>query len=254
MRPTQSKERRGKARLPFNVDELNKVFFGHVFTKGARPRGGGGEAAYWLPLLALWTGARLEELAQLEPSDIREERGLGHYFDINDEGTEKRVKNASSVRRVPVHPQLISLRFMEYVERMRRAKARYLFPDLVPDVKGNRSGNFSKWYARYLDSVGVTDKRKVFHSYRHGFVDACREVMNPELRDALVGHANRATSEQYGTGRYPLAPLFNAIASVQFKGLSLEHLKAPAGIVGRPRPPRIARGDDLESSAMASHD
>ena len=40
-------------------------------------KGGAGEAAYWLPLLALFTGARLEELAQLRVSDLASEEGLG---------------------------------------------------------------------------------------------------------------------------------------------------------------------------------
>ncbi|MBN8479390.1 MAG: site-specific integrase [Burkholderiales bacterium] len=224
VRPTQSKDRRAKPRLPFTTEDLNKVFFGPVHVSGTRPRAGGGEAAYWLPLLALWTGARLEELALLRPCDVREETGLGHYLDINEEEG-KRVKNASSVRRVPLHPELIELGFLQHVRDIRRRKADYLFPDLRPDVKGKRSGNFSKWFARYLDSVGVVDKRRVFHSFRHGFVDACREVMNPELRDNLVGHSNKATAEQYDTGRYPLAPLFHAVASVRYKGLSLDHMK-----------------------------
>lgn len=225
VRPTQSKKRKEKSRLPFTNDELNKIFYSKVFTKQVRPKGGGGEAAYWLPLLALWTGARLEELAQLEPSDVREEREQGFYLDINDEGDEKRLKNRASLRRVPLHKELERLGFVEYVRSQKRSKKRYLFPDLRPDVKGNRSGNFSKWWARYLTFLGVTDSRKVFHSFRHGFVDACREVMNPELRDAIVGHANRSIAEQYGTGRYPLPPLFEAVNRVNYRGLSLAPLR-----------------------------
>jgi len=36
-----------------------------VFAEGARPTGGKGEAVLWLPLLALFTGARRSELAAL---------------------------------------------------------------------------------------------------------------------------------------------------------------------------------------------
>jgi integrase len=57
-------------RAPFEPDELQAVFNSPVFTKGERPKGGKGEAAFWLPLLGLFTGARRGELASLRPTDI----------------------------------------------------------------------------------------------------------------------------------------------------------------------------------------
>ena len=48
---------------PFELADLRVIFSTPVFTQGERPKGGKGEAAYWLPLLALFTGARLGELA-----------------------------------------------------------------------------------------------------------------------------------------------------------------------------------------------
>jgi integrase len=64
---------KSKKRLPFDSDALVKVFSSPIYTAGARPKGGAGEAGYWLPLLSLFTGARLEELGQLTPEDVREE-------------------------------------------------------------------------------------------------------------------------------------------------------------------------------------
>ncbi|WP_297804670.1 DUF6538 domain-containing protein [uncultured Brevundimonas sp.] len=51
-----------QVRRPFTVDELAAIFSSPVFKDSQRPKGGGGEAAFWLPLLALWTGARLNEI------------------------------------------------------------------------------------------------------------------------------------------------------------------------------------------------
>lgn len=51
-------------RQPWELDELKVLFSSPVFTKGLRPTGGKGEAAYWLPLLALFTGDRQSELHQ----------------------------------------------------------------------------------------------------------------------------------------------------------------------------------------------
>jgi hypothetical protein len=45
-------------RAPFELDELRLIFNSPVFSEGARPAGGQDEAAFWLPLLALLTGAR----------------------------------------------------------------------------------------------------------------------------------------------------------------------------------------------------
>ncbi|MDP2846943.1 MAG: hypothetical protein Q8O35_01985, partial [Humidesulfovibrio sp.] len=47
-----------KKRLPYSVEDLNLIFRFPIFTEGTRPRGGAGEAAKWLPILALFTGAR----------------------------------------------------------------------------------------------------------------------------------------------------------------------------------------------------
>ena len=53
---------------PFELSDLQVIFHTPVFAEGARPTGGKGDAAFWLPLLALFTGARLNELASLRAS------------------------------------------------------------------------------------------------------------------------------------------------------------------------------------------
>ena len=57
-------------REPFTPEELKAVFGGPVFTGAARPAGGKGEAAFCLPLLALFTGARRSELAGLTVENV----------------------------------------------------------------------------------------------------------------------------------------------------------------------------------------
>ncbi len=47
-----------------------------------------------------------------------------------------------------------------------------MFPGLRPDKKGAVTGNWSKWWGRYARQSGITDRRKVFHSFRHTFKDA----------------------------------------------------------------------------------
>lgn len=216
-----------KSRVPFSVEELKKLFGSEVYISGARPKGGGGDAAFWIPLLALFTGARLEELAQLRVCDVIHYKQLGGwYLDINDEGEEASVKTENARRRVPLHRELKLAGFLKYVESFEASSQEFLFPELVPDTKGNRGGNFSKWFGRYRKTLGIDDKRKVFHSFRHGFIDTCRDCsISSEIRDVLVGHANQAVSAQYGSEKYPLKPLFEAMNQVQYSDLDLRHLR-----------------------------
>jgi integrase len=55
----------------FTIPELKTLFASPVFTKRERPKPGRGEAAFWLPLLAFYTGARRGELASLAVKDVR---------------------------------------------------------------------------------------------------------------------------------------------------------------------------------------
>jgi integrase len=218
------KARSGKSRIPFSIDDLHLLFKSKVY-QGFRPVGGGGEASYWLPLIALYTGARLEELAQMRLKDIQQEWRKEWYFEITDLGEGASVKSDSARRRVPVHRELHKFGLMEYIEGLKGNPENYIFPRLKPDVNDFRGGNYSKWFGRYKRKLGIVDKRMVFHSFRHGFLDACRECsIQTEIRDVLVGHANPNVSATYGSATYPIRPLFEAMDLVHYRGLDLTHL------------------------------
>lgn len=104
-----------KPRVPFSIEELRRIFSSPIYTANHRPKGGAGEASYWLPLLALWTGARLSEIGQLLVEDIAEDNGVKYIHittetsdDEDEEAPQKSLKNSSSKRRVPIHPELIN--------------------------------------------------------------------------------------------------------------------------------------------------
>ncbi|ENO86393.1 DUF4160 domain-containing protein [Thauera linaloolentis] len=222
-----------KARVAFTVEELNSLFRAEIHAEGKRPRGGGREAAFWLPLLALLTGARVEELAQLLVGDVRHAEGLGHYLCISDDAEHAQLKNGASRRRIPVHAILLDCGFLDYVAG--RKGAGLLFPDLRPNSRGKLGGYFSTFFSGYLRrKVGIGDRRKVFHSFRHTFKDTCRAVgIEEEVHDALTGHAAPRASRRYGNEQYPLEPLFEAIARFEIAGLDIAHLYTRAPV--RPR-------------------
>lgn len=225
------KRRAKDKRLHFDRDELKAMFSGPVHTDGARPVGGGGEAAYWLPLLALYTGARQTELGQLHPDDVYEEAYLdeegGEHsawvmrFAENEERGQK-VKTEGSERRVPIHSDLIALGFLKVVAAAKAERRPRIFHKINPTAEGELMGNWSKWFSRYLRKVcGVADDRVVFHSFRHSFkhyARACR--LDKAVNDAITGHETGETGDDYGP-EYPLHPLVEGMARYRVPGFTL---------------------------------
>src|SRR4029077_7095599 len=212
---------------PFELSDLQTIFSSPVFANSERPKGGRGEAAFWLPLLALFTGCRLNELSSLRASDIAHNEIIGTQciFVKAEKRAGKRLKTEQSERFVPLHPQLIASGFLEYVnEQATECGANtWLFPKVAPGTTGKSA--FSKWFGRYLETLGVTDSSKVFHSFRHSFVDALRLAgVSSEINIALLGHTDPSVHEKYGAKdkavrfRHRLA---EAVARVTYPGLDL---------------------------------
>jgi integrase len=193
-----------ESRLPYDIADLQKIFSSPVYTEGVRPVGGAGEAAFWLPLLGLWTGCRLEELGQALVADVQAADGV-HYLNISDLGEGKSVKTAGSRRPVPIHPDLIRLGFLRYIQDRRKQGDARVFPLLKKNSHGRWTQNWSKWWRTYArGTVGIADPRKVFHSFRHTFIRACREFgIEEEQRIAITGRAGGTVGRAYG-GAYPL--------------------------------------------------
>ena len=222
-------------REPFASAELSAIFGSAVFLQGARPAGGRGEAAFWLPLLALFTGARLAELGQLSADDVRDVEGITLIKISRDSKRGKNLKSDNAARAIPIHPELLRIGFLDYVGTIRRAEgdSAWLFAGASPE-EPRGSAAYSKWFGRYLrDACGVTDTNKVFHSFRHGFKDALRAGSVPEdLGDALTGHSNQSVGRSYGAKgadavirRFTLQRLVAAIECVAYAGLDLSTLK-----------------------------
>jgi integrase len=216
------------ARLPFERADIAAIMNSPVFAKGARPKGGAGEASYWLPLLAMYTGCRMEEIGQLSPMDIKHE----HYRDshdkeqsvsviyVTDDGENQGLKNYASRRRIPIHSELVNRGFLEYVSSQTGTR---LFPLLTPDNQGRETARFSHWFGTYLrGACKITDKRKTFHSFRHMFIDIMRDVgVEEATSQAITGHTSGDVSRNYGGQFHPLRPLVEAMAKYKVAGVKL---------------------------------
>jgi integrase len=204
-----------KARVSFTVAEIELIFNSPVFKGGFRPKGGAGEAAAWLPLIAYITGMRLEEIGQLTQDDIRRQDDIW-YFNLDHAPHKGQLlKNQSSRRQIPIHSRLIELGFLKLVD----ASSRRLFPELSSAGSRQLTASWSQWFGRYLRQViCIADPRKTFHSFRHTFKDLCREAgISKDLHDRLTGHSSQDVGDGYGSGTYPLRPLALAIEQIQIQ-------------------------------------
>lgn len=199
----KQKKRKDEERSTYTTDELKILLPQEIVPveeQGYR---------YWTPWLALYTGARLEELCQLHLEDIRKEEGV-YCIDINDLGG-KKLKTLSSRRLVPLHPRLINdLGLLSYVEHLRSKGEDRLFPEL----RHRRDGygqTVSKWFARHREAWGIggTNSGKTFHSFRHTFITALKHAgVDRIMVCELDGHTVEGEISRYGK-RYPVKKLFD---------------------------------------------
>lgn len=219
---------------PYTAAQLHTLFSSPLFV-GSHPKRehqpGEEEVRdwrYWLPLCALYSGARAGEIAQLEGSDVRQIDGVW-VFDFNDEGEAggKTLKTASSRRIVPIHAALIALGFLDFVQCEAGSRSQRIFRDLEPGPRGAWSYRPSKFWARYLDRIGMKRPGLGLHSFRHTFADECRRAgVDEGVLKALLGHADHSQTGHYGTlALGNLRQRHEAIRSVSYGGL---HAPLPA--------------------------
>lgn len=189
----KEKESASSKRLPFSNEDLVKLFSSKEYQQGNLRN----PYYYWLPLLGLYTGARIEELCQLHLDDIYQKDGLLVIDICRSEDT--KVKTDSGQRVIPVHSRLIELGLKDYIERLLSSGAKHLFPELKKERDGY-SQSASKWFGRYRKRNGVADPKKPFHSFRHTVVDHLKQKhIAKELIAAIVGHKDESiTTGLYG--------------------------------------------------------
>jgi integrase len=168
--------KKARSRKDLQPETLTQLFSSSLFRSYDLPtmKGAGGSAAYWVPLLAPFTGARQSELCQLRIDDVvTVAEGLVLYIQA-DAGDEEEgipsttTKGETSKRRVPVHSHLIRLGFADYVADMKEAGEVLLFPNVRKPPEGMPMGEYySKWWSVYRKAQGVTGRYIDFHAFRH---------------------------------------------------------------------------------------
>jgi integrase len=150
----------------------------------------------WVSLIAMFTGARLNEVAQLNGADLQMHGGVWCLaFATDGDDPNKRLKTEASRRIVPVHDVLLEQGLQGFCEAAVTRKTR-LFPDLSYDAQNGYGRNVGRWMNEsLLVKLGMKTPTLTFHSLRHSFnTQLAQKDTHEHLQKAILGHTQNGMS------------------------------------------------------------
>jgi integrase len=194
-----------RARKDFDTSEIQKIL---TAAREAEP------VIRWANWIAAFSGARLAEIVEADIRDVEiTPQGAIFHIRLENRPPTQRLKGTFSERSIPLHSAIMAEGFAAYVGSLPTGP---LFPTLRLDGEGRLANNASNIIMPWLrDKIGITDPRKVFHSWRHTFKTNCRGKIAEEIHDAITGHSTGSIGRSYG--RYPMAVLREAIEKVTYQ-------------------------------------
>lgn len=170
-------------------EELVRMFGLPVWQRYELPTAGkpGLDAAYWCPLIALFTGCRISEAAQLVTDDL-EERSGRWFLRIAVTKEPQRLKNRAAWRTIPLPQKLIDLGLVEYRDAIKAQGQDWLFPATDKGGKNGAGGGLSDWWSKLKTEHGFRDAIKL-HTLRATANSALilKDVPDP-IRCRYTGH------------------------------------------------------------------
>lgn len=162
-------------RSAYSHDDLKRLFNSDDYVQGHHKAG----YMFWVPLIALYSGARINEICQLELKDIYQEGESKIWvIDINEDDptrTLKSLKRPFHCRLIPIHAELIRLGLLRYVEQLKLQKHTRLFPELpYKQIKNKYADKAMKWFNNtYTNNrnCNIRSPKTSFHSIRHSVLD-----------------------------------------------------------------------------------
>jgi len=203
----QQRQKANEQRSRFSEEELQRILSSTstVFDHKKPHR-------YWLPLLGLYTGARMNELCQLYVDDVVQMDGID-CLHIRSTRIDQKLKNASSERLIPIHSRLKELGFLTFIESQRSLGHARVFAELSLHKRHGYSHIPSRWFAGVREKLGLKGgaEKKDFHSFRHTVADHLKQQGIAEsLIGGLLGHTTGGvTFTRYGKDYKPevIAPI-----------------------------------------------
>jgi len=202
----KQKRRPDEERKAYELDDIKRI-------AENLPRPQSKPERLWVPIICMLSGMRLEEACQLYKEDIVKVDDI-YCFDVND-SKDKKLKNLSSKRIIPVHPSLIAMGLLDHVDRCEDGGR--LWSNFKWCKVSGYSNSLGKWYQRFNREYVTQDKLKTFHSLRHLFADTLKQQsVQKELISELMGHTQESiTMSRYGK-RYKPEVLLEVVQKVDY--------------------------------------
>ena len=222
-------EKKARKRKPYDVEDLNKIF-ASLPVHPERPH------LAWIPLIALYSGARHGELCRLSVSDINVAHRIPYMLVTEEDDSGNIVTNARgerSRRLVPLHPLLVEMGLLEFVDG-RKAQGRELLFELRRKGSDEFAPLTGEYYARTFEAFNrkhvTNDLRKSFYSFRYNVHRALQLKNVPqETCFAITGHIPQYDSAQIAAEDHCLADKYSALVQLAYPGVELAALKEKLG-------------------------
>ncbi|HDS1127581.1 TPA: tyrosine-type recombinase/integrase [Stenotrophomonas maltophilia] len=195
---------------PFSVEQLKVIFSAAALGSMRRL------SSRWVALIALYTGARSNEIAQLELEDFKVVHGV-KCIQFTTEGWDKSLKTEASDRIIPIHPDMMALGLWKLVERLRNEGESKLFPNLTFEAKNGPANGPQKAFSHLLSETlkirARGEGRLGLHSFRKTSVQRMQDVLiGKEYRVAYIGHEGDAEDDHSAIYSKKISP---AVLSAQ---------------------------------------
>jgi integrase len=203
-----------RPRSPFSDAELSTIFSSPEITHGNAAH------KFWLPMIALYTGMRIREIAQLYVDDVVKVDGRW-FFKVGNDKPGQQIKTPQSRRTVPLHDRILAAGFLDYLDDVRRWHHDKLFPELTWKAEGGPGSGASSWFSNVLRAkLGIANKERTFHSFRHGF--ATFASTSAGIRESLI-----AELLGHWTGPTTLQVVYRSLSNLQQRCRAIDAIVFP---------------------------
>ncbi|QOP45694.1 site-specific integrase [Sulfurimonas paralvinellae] len=225
IKETKSKKNEQPKRTPLTDTNQEKLFNSKLYTTHKKSTLKYEPEKYWIPLIALYTGMRQNEICQLYIEDVKSEvistGETVYYFDLN-EDKDKHLKNDNAYRLIPIHPKLIELGFIDYFNSIKEKQERLWDNLRLHPTQKRYNTDYNKTFMKYFRTHVTKDPTQVFHSFRHTVGDqllknAVKHKLPKDLMNQILGHEpdKDETSRTYSCG-YGIEELFIGVCTLEF--------------------------------------
>lgn len=210
-------------RKEFRIEQLQNLFNTDWYNKDLEHNLKEEPHKIWIPLILLYSGARINEISQIYINQIIEKEGV-YFFKIKDTEDDQSTKNKSSNRVIPIHKILLDFGFLNYVKQQEKNNQERLFSELYLTKSKGYGQHFGKIFNDYkktwleIETLNKIKERKILldlHSFRHTFTTALRggKVVEEDI-SYILGHKKNQT-QRYGS--IPAKEFLNKINKAKYK-------------------------------------